>query len=622
MQLPTLNIISQTQKTISKFYGYNHNPEIGEGELYDMENLTSDYYPMLASRRARKYVVLTDDTEVEDMTATGYVLYRTNGNKPYTHTFKDLTWESGNANHLVTFGAYVLIFPDAKYYNTADGTYGDMTTTTTVTVNYDTSTKDGTQLVLRRRYPDGVLPAGTYIVGGTGSPVIDMLWIDGTTYKRCVYVDSDGNAEWQETQLYSSFDLTGIGVGISAGESISISGTAFAVTGTSYDGEYTVIAAGDDYIAVEELKAHGVAQNSGEITVKTFIPDMDFVIECQNRLWGCKYGMVGGEMINEVYASKLGSFKAWRTYAGISTDAWAASIGHEGVWTGAIAYDGYPIFFKADRLYKIYISSVGAHQIKEIVCDGVAEGSSRSLAVVDNILYYFSNVGVMVYDGTQPTSIFSSFGPVGTWRYEWGRAAGFNSKYYINLTEIYDTVIDGEEYTGAQRQLLFIYDTKRGLWHREYIGEFVSALGVYKNVSLIAKASVKPAGGEAYEDRIYSLNGSEVLPDIGGDTYTESPVPWWFETGVMGYSTVPQKYIARIVIRMQLPVGSEANVYIEYDSSGKWEKKAHIKGRGLNSFDIPIIPRRCDHFRLKMDGKNEIKIYTISRIEETGSEIP
>ena len=60
---------------------------------------------------------------------------------------------------------------------------------------------------------------------------------------------------------------------------------------------------------------------------------------------------------------------------------------------------------------------------------------------------------------------------------------------------------------------------------------------------------------------------------------------------------------------------------IQYDSSGKWEHKLHIKGKGLKTFLAPIIPRRCDHLKLKMIGKGEMRMYSLAKVYEQGSDV-
>ena len=53
MDYPKLTELKSHQERIDYFLGYNHNLKIRQGELYDMENLSSDYFPILAPRKRR-----------------------------------------------------------------------------------------------------------------------------------------------------------------------------------------------------------------------------------------------------------------------------------------------------------------------------------------------------------------------------------------------------------------------------------------------------------------------------------------------------------------------------------------------------------------------------------------
>ena len=44
---PELSELKRDREMIDVFKGYNHNLRIGEGEFYDMTNLSSDNYPLL-----------------------------------------------------------------------------------------------------------------------------------------------------------------------------------------------------------------------------------------------------------------------------------------------------------------------------------------------------------------------------------------------------------------------------------------------------------------------------------------------------------------------------------------------------------------------------------------------
>ena len=58
MKLSMLREIPSTRSMIDVFRGYNHNLRIGEGEFYDMKNLTSAGYPTPLLDLKEEYIVL------------------------------------------------------------------------------------------------------------------------------------------------------------------------------------------------------------------------------------------------------------------------------------------------------------------------------------------------------------------------------------------------------------------------------------------------------------------------------------------------------------------------------------------------------------------------------------
>ena len=55
-KLPSLNEQATQRRSTDVFMGYNHRLKIADGEFYDTGNLTTSYYPLLASRRKRGLV--------------------------------------------------------------------------------------------------------------------------------------------------------------------------------------------------------------------------------------------------------------------------------------------------------------------------------------------------------------------------------------------------------------------------------------------------------------------------------------------------------------------------------------------------------------------------------------
>jgi hypothetical protein len=60
---------------------------------------------------------------------------------------------------------------------------------------------------------------------------------------------------------------------------------------------------------------------------------------------------------------------------------------------------------------------------------------------------------------------------------------------------------------------------------------------------------------------------------------------------------------------------------IEYDSSGVWEAVSALTGHNLRTFTLPIRPKRCDHFKLRFEGEGDVKIFSIAKITEQGSDV-
>jgi hypothetical protein len=369
---------------------------------------------------------------------------------------------------------------------------------------------------------------------------------------------------------------------------ISTNDEALKAQVQSLNGSKVIYDKGDDYIVVVGLLDKSFTQNTGSVSVKRTMPDLDFITEAENRLWGCKYGLVNGETVNEIYCCALGDFKNWNQFLGLATDSYVASVGTDGPWTGAVTHLGYPIFFKENCLHKVYVSSQGAHQIVDTACRGVQKGSHNSLAVVNERLYYKAVTDVMVYDGSLPEAISAQ---MGTERYFDAVAGSLGDKYYISMKD------------AANKWHLFVCDTLKGFWHRE------------DNTRAVQFAR---CNGELY----YIDGDNKALMSVGGSMgEPERDVEWMAMTGIMGYTTVEQKYVIRFNLRMKLPVGSAMDIYIQYDSDGVWEHAGHINGTGTKTFMLPVRPRRCDHFQIKMEGKGDVRIYSLAKIHERGSDM-
>ena len=331
------------------------------------------------------------------------------------------------------------------------------------------------------------------------------------------------------------------------------------------------------------------ARRACPVKVSRSVPDMDFVTECGNRLWGCFYGEKDGKILNEIYASKLGDFKNWNSFQGLSTDSYAASRGTDGPWTGVITMNNYPLFFKRNCLEKVYVSASGAHQIATTKLPGVQPGSWRSMQIVDGVLIYLSDTGVMVYDGSLPDHISSDFGEV---KYKNGVAGKQGYNYYLS--------VEAQDGTHS----LFNLDTTKGVWNREDDTQLVQAAD---------------RGDVLY---MLTADGRLMTPGALAELDTgelEEDFTWEIISGAIGYQRAEQEYLLRLIPRIKLEPGGSAVMHVMYDDNGDWQRVGCIENYSTHSVTIPVKTRRCDHFRIKLSGIGGATLYTIVREIEKGS---
>ena len=163
---------------------------------------------------------------------------------------------------------------------------------------------------------------------------------------------------------------------------------------------------------------------TGTLTISRTVPDLKFVCENENRLWGCDD--------TTIYASKLGDIFNWNVFDGLATDSYSVDTGSAGNFTACISYMGYPIFFKEDHIYKVYGSIPTNFEVMGSATLGVAAGSAASLAVAGEVLFYLSRAGIMAYSGGIPQPVGAAFG-VDQFR---DAAAGSDGlKYYVSMQD-------------------------------------------------------------------------------------------------------------------------------------------------------------------------------------------
>lgn len=593
-QLPESNASRNFQET---FGGYNHNIKIADTEFYDMKNMTGDYYPVLSPRRKRSTVKNLSDFKC--MICKDTLCY-IDGNYLYTggEKFENRTFDSQKEYKMLGMGAYLLVFEvtnkgldNGWYVNTEnkdengfiDNTREIEANGTNKKISLAMCTKDGDALE-------------NVTVGSTApsNPTNGQRWIDTSDKTHYLKVYAATTSMWVTVSTtYVKISCSQIALDFKEGDAVNISGLALGDESAigkqvQFLNNTSIIQSIDKnngWIVVIGIIDSVYEQTTGTVKIERKAPLMDFICECNNRLWGCRYGLNrAGDTVNEIYACKQADFKNWFCYAGISTDSYSASVGSDGVWTGAVHYGREVLFFKENCIHKLYGSLPSDFQLIELKHRGIQRGSEGSAVIVNETLFYKTATDIVYYDGSLPVGISYQLGERS---YRNAVAGSIGNKYYICMQD------EQGNYS------LFVYDISKQLWHKE------------DNVKIEAFCRV--------DNNLFAVVGN-VLLDLMGVGAQENDFEWYAETGEIGYSYSDNKYVGRILVRLFKPLTSEIRLLIKYDDMTEWESVAEITGGGTRSYSIPIIPRRCDHFRVRIEGVGDCKIYSISKVLDIGSD--
>ena len=547
MRLPYLGYTqNQRLKAIGDFAGLNKNLICNENEFSDMSNISDRFYPAIGSREPRGNVEQTISNLHGMVYKNG--LFYVSGTKAY-YNGSEVGTLTNTDKQMVGMGAYIVIWPDKKVFNTADRTWKNIEKNFSRTGNVTLKpfSKDSAFTCI---YCPGIKSAFNDY---------DAITISGFTGD---YADINGSHVIQAS-----------GTDGTLGEFIVIT---YAMT-LPVDQAAT---AADIAVAQREgrsprtIYATSVTQNI-TLTAKRSAPDMDFICEQNNRVWGCSSDK------HEIYGSKLGDPTNWQSFEGISTDSYAATVGSDGDFTACIGHMGYVLFFKEHTIHKLFGSKPSNFQLNTNGMSGVRAGCEKSLQIINETLYYVGRDGVYSYDGSTPYLISKAFGQM---RLQNAVAGQQDNKLYLSAT-------NGEKYR------VYVYDPQTTFWTVESDEQF--------------KYTV-------FDGNLLYADSSGNLRHIKGGTEV---FQWYLESGDIREQTLNNKYISKLLFNFWLASDTVVNVYIKWDDEPIWEHKGQISSDINNTYTLPIIPKRCNKFRYRIEGRGEFKLIALGRYLEDASEV-
>lgn len=581
MLYPPLQTIAADRETVAGFGGLNREADAAPGEFSRMENMTARYYPLAAACPGHKVVL----TPCPQGLLAKAELCRVQENRLYVGEQTMGPELTPGDKRLVSMGAYVLIFPDKVYVNTADGTdWGDMEQLMKQKDWFlDPCDEQGNPISIRFRGSETPLEAeeGNYWCDTGATRYILRRFQKGSwvTTKGYMWLHF---RQGGVMDLFSRNMAPGDQVILQIlGDQIIDDDTSNPVTDPELSYAVAALAGEVTIHAIDGPSAIITGVIPKEVAIRNYLrftrpmPEMDFLFECGNRLWGCRYGFQNGSFVNEIYASGLGDFRNFTAFRGVSTDPYTLSVGTDGPFTGAINYLGYPLFFKETCLHRIYGSYPAEYRLQTVPCQGVAQGSGDSLCLLGDTALYLGRTGVCAYDGAMSSLISRGLGTLE------GPALGEvnQGRYYLSLPEG-----------------LYVYDSFRRLWHRESPVDAVALCawdGRLFCADRIRDAMLELEAGE--EDVEFSCTTSLI-------------------------AGTRQQRIRSVCLRYSL--SGWGRVLVEYDSCGQWQEGGALTPGTLGWTNLPLRPRRCDHFRLRLEGRGRLRLHSISLTLEKGSDLP
>lgn len=578
-EAPYLQQRGRNRSITTDFRGLNLSQGIGDGEWAWMQNMDTREYPAVARRQKRVHVATLN--KPNGLCATDRLCF-VDGVKFYYNGFYYGDVEDSEKT-LVPMGAKIAIFPDKKLFDTTTLSFTDMEqkNVSSGTVRVTLAKGDGT-------------PYGEYTEGDTApeNPENGQLWLDTSGDAPVMKTWSEAQGLWvAETTTYVLVSATGLGQGLKALDGVTVSGLEEA----GLNGDWILTDAGPDYILFTGILQKTLTQ-TGEVRVERTCPEMDFVVEKDNRLWGCS------SADHEIYCCKLGDPTNWRAYQGVATDSYAVTVGTPGPFTGAAVSGSAVIFFKENCLHRVYGTQPSNFTVYVDNLRGVQQGCHKSAVRVNEYLYYKSVFDVCVYADSEVAGISAA---LGTESYKNAVAGVCGNRLYLSM----------EDQEGAWQ--LLVYDTAAGVWTRE---DGTHALGF---ASCLTETFMLRADGELYAllpgeyNKDFFMVGSDYT--VYAQEETDEEVSWELRTGEILRELPYHKYIGKIQLYLELDPGARAEVALRRDG-GAWETVQELSGGDQRRCTLPIYPRRCDRMEIRLTGVGHVRLVNWSKYVGYGSE--
>lgn len=593
--------------TQNGFGGISASPGAGNGEVLSLLDMTSDEYPILATRQKRWKVGTYTGTVVATATVNGLVTYllRNPVGSAFQYTFvyngRELGFDSNYdppRGKIVACGNYVILLPYKKYFDTRAQSATQMTAEEFQAAKKEAGgfSKSATVNGASHTFEEGELINVTGTLSGSAGHVSGLYEygqgkatfigeelgdMESEVVLGCKFTPGTIEFQYQTTaemNLYRNEFRAGDAVKISNclnSEANNKTAIIRAVDGNTlkfYDNTFS--------------SQNGELEwSETQVTIKRDIPEVDIAFAHNNRVWAAKG--------RNIYCTNQGDPLVWADYDSLSGGSWWADTGNSEVYgiTGGVSYGGYPRFFSEESIYTVYGDTPADFSIYNIIAKGVPLGESESFAEANGTLYYLSDSGFMAYRGSYPQKIDTN---LRNNRYESAIGVSDGCKYYVSCREYERNSL------GFIGRHVYVYDIQNGIWHEETTENAVDGF-TYGNGNIYAFI-----GGE-----IWTMGTAYQPPGSGGGIISpETDIEGKVEFNDYTLDSVAKKQVKEIIIRHEVGVSLTAKVFVDGVLDPSFTKTIPAGIKGVTR--ISGIPKRCDRWRLTLEGEAPWRVFSIA----------
>lgn len=569
-------ILKPAEERIIEFKGLNRRTTVQEGEMSDMLNLSSDNYPVLTQRKPRGRMTLPGDVmrPLQLMSRYDHIAMLAldeDSNVKFYYNGVLISEVTGltESTKMVAINNRMCFFPDKM---SIDITSLGVQTGTYRSLDASVTLASDTTVTISNEDARITLPSGHSF------KYDDAININGTLK----YTPSGGSATTMP---------------------ITVSCWIEDVVSTN-----TIVLPRETFIEMTGEGATNV-KLAVDTTIKREVPDVDHVIEWNNRLWGAS------SADNTIYASKLGDPTNWQYFQGTSLDSYYAEQGTDGDWTGVALYSNHLIFFKENSMCRVYGTAPSNYQVTNTEIFGVEPGSRQSVITINDTVFYKSRIGIMAYSGGTPYCISDGLNI----EFRDVVAGTEKRKYYASI------------HTADAGYELMVFDTEKALWHKEDDVRFRSCATIGDKLYFIEYADdLIVCSAQVLCSKWLLCGNGSTAGDVGivnplTSYESADSIKWRAVFGPFDEYIEEHKIYSKLALRVKTDYTSDNDildrtikVYISINE-GPWELVEMYDPPKTKGDFIPIIPRRCDRYSVKLEGEGKCEIRTLTRRVRQGT---